>query len=595
MWGRVTRALVALLLVLLVLSSIASYGASGSFSLCQALGGPSCCREVRLFTAGVASEGVDLRGFPVELYVAVASGNGLLLTRAELPTDEYFTVFSYVAVLAATTAVGVDFNRYSYYVYLNAPIARTAGPSSSAAVGLGTALALLNLTLPEPVAVVGILLPDVGFGYVGYADEKLLPLVDRVRLVLVPYSQNLSRGTLKLYEDREVRIIEVADLYEALQVLGGSTVGNAGGGGRGYLRQLLEEWVRLVNESLTRSLENFKNFCGSLEYFGGSALVRPRGAVVLLHLLNVVKSAWTCGVESGALKLSDVVADVRGRLTRLYEEYQEWSRSLPTAVDTLVVLSEVYAALVKAEDSFSRAIGYSETVVEAIEELAVSYTLAEAALAALKALRGAVNLLRLEGEVSLDRLSVLYRYASYLYTLLRSSRIPMGRAGELDFAGRLLLKAEDLLAKDPAAALALYVSSLSRLAKLLYLDQYQGSQKALEALRRRALRLSNLSAIPVPELYVELGDAYASLGVSFEEVLEVYLDASIRGFAYAVIFSSFTEVTRAPLTLTLTWYLLLAVPPALGIPLALLLRRALRSSVQQVLRSYLRSLPLPRS
>ncbi len=592
--GRVTRALVALLLMLLALSSVASSVARGSFSLCQALGGPSHCREVRLLTAGVASDGASLRGFPMDLYVAVASGNGLVLTRAELSTDEYFTAFSYVAVLAAATAVGVDFSRYSYYVYLDAPIAKVAGPSSSAAVGLGAALALLNLTLSEPVAVVGILLPDGGFGYVGYADEKLLSLVDRVRLVLVPYSQSLSWDTLKLYKDREVRIVEVADLYEALQVLGGLAVGSVGGS-RGYLRQLLEEWVRLVNESLGRSLEKFKDLCRDLEYSEGSALVRPHGVVVLLHLLSVVKSAWTCGVESGALRLSDVVADVRGRLTRLYEEYQEWSRSLPTAVGTLVVLSEVYAALVKAEELFDRAVGYSETVVEAIEELAASYTLAEAALAALKALRGAVDLLRLEGEVSLDRLSVLYRYASYLYALLRSSSIPVDRVEELDSAGRLLLKAENLSAKDPAAALALYVSSLSRLAKLLYLDQYQGSQRALEALRRRALRLSNLSAAPIPELYVELGDAYASLGAGFEEVLEVYLDASIRGFAYAALFSSLTEVVHVPPTLTFTWYLLLAVSPALGVSLALLLRRARGSSARRTLRSYLQSLPLPRS
>ena len=587
--GRITRALVALLLVLLALSSVAS---SRSFSLCQALGGPGLCREVRLLAAGVTSDGASLRGFPVSVYVAVASGSGLIFAQAELSADEYFTTFNSMAVLVAAVALGVNLSRYSYYVYLDPPIAKVVGPSSSAAVGLATALALLNYTPPEPIAVVGILLPDGGFGYVGYADEKVLSLADRARLVLVPRSQNLSRSTLRFCEERGVRVVEVADLYEALQFLGGFTAGSMGGDDWGYLRQLLSKWVALVNESVKRYLESFKSLCRGLEYSEVSALAGPLEVAVVLRLLAVVRNAWTCGLESGILSLSDVVAEVRGKIARLSEEYWEWSRLLPISAETLVVLSEVYAALLRAVELFNRTVDSSANLVEAVEDLAVSYTIAESALAALKALRGTANVLMSERVVSLSRLSAIYRYASNLYLLLRNSPIAVGLAEELELVESMLSEAGALLAKDPAATLALCVRSLVKMTKPLYLDQYRDSQRTLEALRSRAVKLSSTSAIPVLRLYVGLGDVYASLGTGFEEVLEAYLGTSVRGLVYTILLSSFTGPTYVP---TPSWYLFALLPLALGLPLTLLLRRARGSSARRTLRSYLQLSPPPRS
>ena len=587
--GTGTRVLAALALVLLTLSSLAS-AVSEVFSLCQAVGNPSRCREVKLATAGVIPNGVRVEGLPLSLYVAVASGRGLVLIQAGLSADEYFTLFTSAAVLVAATAIGSDPGRYSYYIYLDPPTARVAGPSSSAAVGLGVALAVLNATLPEPVAVLGILLPDGGFGYVGYADEKVRSLVGSVGLILVPRFQNLSRETLRLCEERGVRVVEVGDLYEALQLLGESKGVGVGGGGWGHLGQLLGGWVRLVNESLGRYLGDLKGTCSrGLDYPGAVTPVGSRWASVITRLLTTVRSAWICGLGAGTIGLSDIVAEVRGRITRLSEEYRGWSSSLPATAEVLVVLSEVYAALVKAEELFGRVVGGSVGTAEALDDLALSYTLAESALALLRALRASADLLDSGRAVSLGRLLLLHRYATALYSLLRDSPVAVEWVGELEFVGGVLAKAGELLARDPAAALALCVTSLVKLTKLLYLDQYRGSWRAVEAVRSRAVRLLNTSANPLLELYVGLGDVYATLRADPEGVLEAYLGASVRGFAYATLLGNPPEPTRAPATHP--WYLLIALPLILGPPLALLLRRARGSSARRTSRSYLRALP----
>jgi predicted S18 family serine protease len=590
--GMATRTLAVSLLVLLVLSLLANV-VSEVFSLCQAVGNPGHCREVRLMTAGVVSDGVSVVGLPLDLYVAVASGRGLVFIQAGLSADEYFTLFTSAAVLIAAAAIGVNPSSYSYYIYLDPPTVRAVGPSSSAAVGLGTALAILNTTLPEPVAVLGILLPDGGFGYVGYADEKVRSLVGRVRSVLVPRFQNLSRETLRLCEKQGVSVVEVDDLYEALQLLGGFKVVGAGGGDWSYLEQLLGEWVRLVNESLGRYLEDLRGTCRGLGYPETVISVRSRWASVLTHLLTVVRSTWTCGLETGAISFSDIVAKVRSKITRLSEEYWGWSSSLPTTAEVLVVLSEVYATLVRAEELFGKVVNGSVSTVEAVDDLALGYTLAESALALLRALRASANVVRSEHVVDLSRLLLLYRYVGSLYSLLRSSPTVVGRVEELEFVGNLLAKAGELLVRDPAATLALCITSLVKLTKLLYLGQYRGSWRAVEAVRSRVARILNTSTNPMLELYVGLGNTWTALRADPGEVLEAYLGVSVRSFAYTSLTGSLSESIRVPSTLL--WYLLAVLPLALGLPLALLLRRARGFSARRTSHSYLRILPPHRS
>lgn len=562
--------------------------------LCQILGNIEGCSDILVYSAGVVEKNGRIIGYPVELYLAVTHGSGAVFIYAEPLVDETFALFARVAALVGSTAAGAEFDKYNYYILIKSPTAKARGPSLSAALGAGFALAILGIDLGGPIAITGILMPDGGIGYVGYLAEKVLAMFSVARKVFIPAGGKISvlaNGTpLDLVDFGRavgVNVFEVFSISELLEYLGiGPRFTSQ------YAEKQLEtsraalKLVGYLGEAIEKSLGNVTAACG--EEVAGELAVKLKRLVSrdlgkpltegVIHLLwrlmsalvEVESAAWTCGIERGYTDLRALADKALERLRSAESACYLYSRTASTLLRDAVLLSTSYWFLIDSWEEFNE----SMSVLSAgrgVYGLVRSMLVADLVLAILEVL-SSESTEGMDYEIDLRRIQLLLNYASTLVDslserLARSSRSPQSK----DVLERYLQAGISQLFSNPALSLAYILKVLYELSFFTYCNQYSSHSYIVETSRTRAAGYAALTEDPTIYALIELGDSCAESGEELAKCLSFYLKASVLGFA-----ANYLVVRRATAGFQgFTWYWVLApvTVVAFSIAVALLLRK----------------------
>lgn len=582
------RYLLTILLISLLAASLPSYTfflstASISGGLCQALGLGELgkCNDISLYAVGVAESSGLVLGYPVEVLLAVTPGSGSIFVSAEPLVDDVFMLFSRVAALVASVSVGKRYTDFNYYILVKAPTARVAGPSLSAALAVGFALAILNTSVEEPIAVTGILMPDGGIGPVDRVAEKVLAATRISKKIFVPAGQRSSawsNGTrvdlVELGGELGVEVIEVSTIHEVLKYLGVVIPPTIS---RDHARSSLMDFlVRSLFEYLTATLgdalKEFGENCGevdaniSLTTMSRDAPPESLARSVLQLMSTVVKigaTSWVCRIKSGRLGLEELVSKALTRLKASEDACHLYSEGTSLVSEYVVAIS--YSCLMVLDAKEDLEISFTERSLEdKVYRLVRSSLMAGAAYHVLNQLdhlptTGAIR------ELDPRRLQAVREYAeallnSFEYSLLDTEYIRKLR----DY----LLKV-DTAPFNQLLSLVYTVRALSGLTSEAYSTLYGVSPEILLHLRARALKY--LSVIEDPTLvviYVVAGDHCIESGRPLAECVDLYTRASAFGFLLY-----YTPAIAKGTRQGYRWYWLLAVVVGVIILLALLLRR----------------------
>ena len=189
-----------------------------------------------------------LTGVMTEIWVGIGPGTGDVFVSTMPLTEIDMQASVRIAALVACQILGVDYHKYNFYVKVYAPTSIMGGPSAGALMTIAFIALLANLTLFNNVTMTGMINPDGTIGPVGGIFEKAnAAQAQGFKLFLVPYGQNIvlreivierkigpfiieevKREVVNLTEYAQkhwnMRIVPVADIYEALKYFTGYTV-----------------------------------------------------------------------------------------------------------------------------------------------------------------------------------------------------------------------------------------------------------------------------------------------------------------------------------------------------------------------------------
>ncbi|MCI4396733.1 MAG: hypothetical protein JHC28_04170 [Thermoprotei archaeon] len=193
--------------------------------------------SVELPALAVSSEG---GGVVTNLTVTVAyPGSGQVYFSSDPVTELDTQSAARIAVLVATSFLGIDYKKYDYFFSMKSPSLVIGGPSASAVMSVGVVAAIMNATVKNDVAMTGMINPDGTIGPVGGIPDKLQAAAAAgYKTLLVPVgqlivtetqlvSQSTPFGTIyrtvtntvnltQLGEKLGVSVIEVTTLRDAL-------------------------------------------------------------------------------------------------------------------------------------------------------------------------------------------------------------------------------------------------------------------------------------------------------------------------------------------------------------------------------------------
>ncbi|MCS7099549.1 MAG: hypothetical protein RMH84_04470 [Sulfolobales archaeon] len=541
------------MLVLLPVFNHVDTLAASSGELCGTLGFTSNCFDIAVYSAGIAGKDGEIIGVPVEIDLAVTRGSGAVFVHVEPVFDEDLALFTKISALVASAVAGRRFSDYNYYVLIKSPTAVARGPSLSAAIGLGFALALLEVEVGKPVAATGILMPDGGIGPVGHLVEKIVALSAVAGKIYVPAAEvgaQLGGTSLNLTElgrTLGVEIVGVSALDEVLRHLG-IEVKYATADIALPLSEVLVKLASYLTTALERTLEEVAEVCGEsavselgihLELLKNSTSTVRAIGYATSALLRARSTAWLCRIERGSASLADLVHLSLEKLRLAEGSCHFYSRIAGFEFGRVVAYSTICLHLLDAWEEFNES-------SEALDLVGVVRGLVRSVLTA-NIVAASLNLLSGEGleepgrDLESRRVLLLFNYTS---ALLDSLRVWLAESAShsrhLDLLQRYLQVGAGLTSSSPSLSLAYVLKVLYELNLFLYLTYYVDSLR-VESIRGRALVYADLSKSSVVRSLVEFGDSCAEAGWGFSDCLEAYLKASTLGFAI-----TYLSATRAP-------------------------------------------------
>lgn|GEM_PF-1274981 len=605
--GKVLKRLTAFFAVLLLASSVFNclrVFSSFSSGLCQYLGDMEGCVDVSVYSAGIAITDGRVSGYPAEVLLAVTRGSGAVFIYAEPLVDETFILFAKVAAIVASAIVGTEFSKYNYFVQVRSLAARAQGPSLSAALGVGFALAILGVNVREPIAVTGILMPDGSIGPVGYLAEKIIALSSLVKKVFVPAGNLVSvviNGTAVSLVDfgraLGLEVVEVRGIDEVLKHLSAGSL---------LVKRYVEELsatnrvmaglIDYLSEATRKGLTSVAITCGediagklALEFEHISSEVLGKQPVKSLAyilgqlisvLLRVETAVWNCSVGREHSALDALASRALERLKSAESFCYFYSRASGMSFRSTISLSTVCWFLLDSWEEFNSSVS-SLSLERRVYGLVKSARVADSVIVALdllsSELAGRVGRL----EVDLRRVQLLLDYASAMVDSFGEVVVPnLWCNRSLGVLRQYLQVGANLLASNPVMSLVYVLKTLLELLLNTYYSQYADLQYITEISRARAAALAISTGDPAIYALVELGDSCVD---SFEDpanCLSFYLKASVLGFVLRYLLVGEAEGSR-----TYAWHLLLApVAAAVFLIVAVLLLRKGRVSFLRTLR-----------
>lgn len=578
---------------LLLLSTFNYLAASSGSGLCRILGNVGGCVDVLIYSAGVTERDGRALGYPVELLLAVTPGSGAVFIFAEPLVDETFTLFSRVAALVASATVGADFGRYNYYVLVRSPAAKAQGPSLSAALGVGFALATLGVSVREPIAVTGVLMPDGGIGPVGYLPEKVLALSTVVKRIFVPADSRatvLVNGTpLGIAEYGRalgVELLEVSGIDEILRQLGvGPLPAERSTEGPQTADRVILGLVDYLSVNMGKRLGEVATACGEevasriaaevessmSQPSGGSPAANPlRTLVRLMTLLEKVEStAWSCGIERGYADLNALANRALERIKSAESACLFYSRAASPSLVNIASLSTACWFLLDSWEEFNESMS-ALYVEKRVSGLIRSMLVADAVFVALDLL-SREPLERVGQEVDPRRVQLLSDYAKAMADSFGDRIMSHERSAQVAVALKRYLQAgASLSTSNPALSLAYILKVLHEISLSAYYSQYGDSSAAVDTSRARAAAYAAITREPTIYVLIELGDSCLDPGGRPTDRLRFYLRASVLGLVLNYLVVRETTERRGH-----DWYWLFipALVAVSSIAVALLLRR----------------------
>lgn len=505
-----------------------------------------------IYSAGITERNERALGYPVELLLAVTRGSGAVFIFAEPLVDETFILFSRVAALVASATVGADFGRYNYYVLVRTPATKAQGPSLSAALGVGFALAMLGVDVKEPFAVTGVLMPDGGIGPVGYLPEKVLALSTVTKRVFVPASSRatvLVNGTpLNMVDYGKILGVELSEAFGVDEILRQLGVGASSAGRSMERPQAVDRailgLIDYLSVNMGKRLGEVATACGEeiagriaaevessmSQPPGGSPAADPiRTLVRLMILLEKVESAvWLCGIERGYIDLNALTNRALERIKSTEGACLFYSRAASPSLGNIASLSTACWFLLDSWKEFNESMSAS-AVEERVPGLVRSMLVADTVFVALDLL-SRERLERVGQEIDIRRVQLLLDYARAMVDSLGDRMASYERSAQVAVTLRRYLQAgAGLSTSNPALSLAYILKALHELSLSAYHSQYGDSSLAVDTSRTRAAAYAAITGEPAIYVLIELGDSCLEPGGEPTNCLDFYLRASVLG------------------------------------------------------------------
>ena len=177
----------AALLVLALLASSLAAAAGGR--------GYAWTSSVEMIVPAVARTETGFTGVTSRLYVTIAwPGSGTVYVSADPLAELDMQAAARVAAMTAALLAGYEFDKFDYFVRVEADSPIVGGPSASAAMAVAFLAAFRGETIPGNFSMTGMIDPDLTVGPVGGVPEKLTAVAEAgVRLFAVPAGQLVAR------------------------------------------------------------------------------------------------------------------------------------------------------------------------------------------------------------------------------------------------------------------------------------------------------------------------------------------------------------------------------------------------------------------
>ncbi|MEM1619991.1 MAG: S16 family serine protease [Fervidicoccaceae archaeon] len=336
-------------------------------------------------------------------------GSGTVYVATEPLSDVDLQASARAAAFVAAYLAGVDLFSFDYLVAVRADSPIIGGPSAGLPMSVAIFSALTNSTIRPGVVATGMIFPDGLVGPVGGVPEKVAAALEAgYKLILVPMGQSLYNKTTYVEErvgrrtvivptttlvnvsqiaaSRGAVVVEVATLADALRYFTGLDLTLNGSTWRPSLRgdeeRLLEKYYALLseqargalsrasseairvakNESLRSYLEDLlsssESFLNESEKLWDSELYYPALSYAFVSFYTSLAAENTLAAyESGDVRgfASSYIERLRSSLERYRELYSVRTRVGSMSVDEFFCLQEVYARLMDASDSLSKA------------------------------------------------------------------------------------------------------------------------------------------------------------------------------------------------------------------------------------------------
>ncbi len=163
-------------------------------------------RSISLPVVAVSSTG---EGVVSKLLVSVAyPGKGRVYFSADPLTMLDSQASARMAVLVASSILGIDYTEYDFFILINSSSLIIGGPSAGAAMTIGVIAALTNSSVRDDVAITGMINPDGTIGPVGGIPAKLRAVAKAgYKVFLIPAGQSITYDETIVQENTPLGVV----------------------------------------------------------------------------------------------------------------------------------------------------------------------------------------------------------------------------------------------------------------------------------------------------------------------------------------------------------------------------------------------------
>ncbi len=163
-------------------------------------------RSISLPVVAVSSTG---EGVVSKLLVSVAyPGKGRVYFSADPLTMLDSQASARMAVLVASSILGIDYTEYDFFILINSSSLIVGGPSAGAAMTIGVIAALTNSSVRDDVAITGMINPDGTIGPVGGIPAKLRAVAKAgYKVFLIPAGQSITYDETVVQENTPLGVV----------------------------------------------------------------------------------------------------------------------------------------------------------------------------------------------------------------------------------------------------------------------------------------------------------------------------------------------------------------------------------------------------